>query len=56
MGHPNFPKHVVVKVERIKDKECFSQPPKEFTPPKETFLYNVPVAIQTETLLAEEDV
>lgn len=56
MGHPNFPKHVVVKTERAKNKERLSQAPKEFTPPKEDFLYNVPVEIQTETVLAEEDI
>ena len=55
MGHPNFPKHMTVKTERTKDKERLSQPAKEFTPPKEDFLYNVPVEIQTETLLAKED-
>ncbi len=55
MGHPNFPKHVDIKTERTKDKERLSQPAKEFTPPKEDFLYNVPVEIQTETLLAKED-
>ena len=56
MGHPNFPKHMTVKIERTKDKERLSQPAKEFTPPKEDFLYNVPVEIQTEALLAEEDI
>ena len=55
MGHPNFPKHVGVKTERGKDKERLSQAPKGFTPPKESFLYSVPVEIQTETFLAEED-
>jgi hypothetical protein len=54
MGHPNFPKSTPVKIERTKNKERISQPPKEFTPPREDFLYNVPVEIQMEPL-AEED-
>ena len=55
MGHPNFPKHMTVKIERTKDKERLSQPAKVFTPPKEPFLYNVPIKIQVETRLAKED-
>ena len=55
MGHPNFPKQVAVKTERVKDKEQLAQPLKEFTPPKEAFLYNIPIKIQVETRLAKED-
>ena len=55
MGHPNFPKQVAVKTERVKDKERLSQLAKEFVPPKEPFLYNVPIKIQVETRLAKED-